>query len=116
MLSKGKTNVDVATRLDIFQFEETQFRLKYWKLHGQDSFKSLYKMTKGQITPLMKLNHELAIKKGMSYETTSNIVDLALCKLPYMGSLYELVNEEISKKQDGVDYLKNRKYSLKKEA
>ena len=63
----------------------------------------------------MKLHHELAIKKGMSYEATSNIVDLALCKLPYMGTLYEPANEEVSKKQDGVDYLENRKYSLKKE-
>lgn len=67
-----------------------------------------------QITPLLKLHHELAIKKGMSYEATSNIVDLALCKLPYMGTLYEQANEEVSKKQDGVDYLENRKYSLKK--
>jgi hypothetical protein len=63
----------------------------------------------------LKLHHELAIKKGMSYEATSNIVDLALCKLPYMGTLYEQANEEVSKKQDGVDYLENHKYSLKKE-
>ena len=32
-----------------------------------------------------------------------------------MGTLYEQANEEVSKKQDGVDYLENRKYSLKKE-
>ena len=51
----------------------------------------------------------------MSYEATANIVDLALCKLPYMEPLYEQANEEESRKQDGVDYLENRKYSLKKE-
>jgi hypothetical protein len=88
MLSKGKTNVDVATKLDILQIQVTQFRLEYWKLHGQYNLESLYKMTKGQITPLLKLHHELAIKRGMSYEATANIVDLTLCKLPYMGTLY----------------------------
>ena len=51
----------------------------------------------------------------MSYEATPNIVDLALCKLPYMGTLYEQANEKASWKQDGVDYSENRKYSLKKE-
>jgi hypothetical protein len=84
-------------------------------LHGQDNLESLYKMTKGQITPLLKLHHELAIKRGMSYEATANIVDLTLCKLPYMGTLYEQAIEEASRKQDGADYLENRKYSLKKE-
>ena len=72
-------------------------------------------MTKGQITPLLKLHHELAIKRGMSYEAIANIVDLTLCKLPYMGTLYEQANEEASRKQDGADYLENRKYSLKNE-
>jgi len=51
----------------------------------------------------------------MSYEASANIVDLALCKLPYMETLYEQANEEAGRKQDGVDYLENRKYSLKKE-
>jgi hypothetical protein len=96
MLSKGKTNVDVTTKLDILQIQLTQFRLECWKLHGQDNLELLYKMTKGQITPLLKLHHELAIKRGMSYEATANIVDLALCKLPYMGTLYEQANEKAS--------------------
>ena len=48
----------------------------------------------------------------MSYEAIANIVDLTLCKLPYMGTLYEQANEEASRKQDGADYLENRKYSL----
>jgi hypothetical protein len=109
MLSKGKTKVDVATKLDILHIQVTQFRLEYWKLHGQDNLESLYKMAKGQITPLLKLHHELAIKRGMSYEAIANIVDLTLCKLPYMGTLYEQANEEASRKQDGADYLENRK-------
>ena len=107
--------MDLVTKLDILQIHVTQFRFEYWKLQGQDILESLYKMTKGQITSLLKLHHELVIKRGMSYEATANIVDLALCKLPYMEPLYEQANEEESRKQDGVDYLENRKYSLKKE-
>ena len=76
----------VATKLDILKIQIAQLRLRYWKLHGQDNLESLYKMAKGQITPLLKLHHELAIKRGMSYEAIANIVDLTLCKLPYMGT------------------------------
>jgi hypothetical protein len=47
MLAKGKKNVNVA-KLDILQIQIAQFRLRYWKLHGQDNFESLYKMTKGR--------------------------------------------------------------------
>jgi hypothetical protein len=83
--------------------EVNKFPYDRLKLHGQDNLESLYKMTKGQITP------------RMSYEATANIVDLTLCKLPYMGTLYEQAIEEASRKQDGADYLENRKYSLKKE-
>ena len=43
MLSKGKKNVEVATKLDILKIQIAQFRL-----HGQDNFESLYKMTKGR--------------------------------------------------------------------
>ena len=87
--------MDLVTKLDILQIHVTQFRFEYWKLQGQDILESLYKMTKGQITSLLKLHHELVIKRGMSYEATANIVDLALCKLPYM----ETLTNRLEKKQ-----------------
>ena len=113
MFSKGKTNVDVVTKLDIHQIQVTQFRLEYWKLHGQDNLESLYKTTKGQVTPLLKLHHELAIKRGMSCEATANIENpLSVNFLTW--ELYDQANKEVSRKQDGADYSENRKYSSKK--
>jgi predicted DNA-binding protein YlxM (UPF0122 family) len=40
---KGKTNVEVAIKLDIHQEQVTQFRLEYQRMQEQDSFETLYK-------------------------------------------------------------------------
>jgi hypothetical protein len=60
------TNVEVAIKLDIHQAQVTQFRLEYQRMQEQDSFETLYKVTKGHLAPLWILYRELVIKKGMS--------------------------------------------------
>ena len=73
---KGKTNVEVAINLDIHQAQMTQFRLEYQRMQEQDSFETLYKVTKDHLTPLWILYQELVIKKGMSYEKVANAFKL----------------------------------------
>ncbi len=115
MFSKGKTNVQVAIKLDIPQIEVTQFRLEYQKLQGLDNLESLYVMTKGKVSPLWKLYQELVIKRGMSFKAVANIVDIAIHKLPYMETLYEQAKRAADRQQDKVDYLENRIRSLDEE-
>jgi hypothetical protein len=81
---KGKTNVEVAIKLDIHQEQVTQLRLEYQRMQEQDSFETLYKVTKGHLDPLWILYQELVIKKGMSYEKVANNFNIALNRLPYM--------------------------------
>src|SRR5215204_2994512 len=38
LFSEGKTNVQVAIKLDLPQEQITQFRLEYWRLQNQDEF------------------------------------------------------------------------------
>ena len=78
---KGKTNVEVAIKLDIHQAQVTQFRLEYQRMQEQDSFETLYKVTKGHLAPLWILYQELVIKKGMSYEKVANNFNIALNRL-----------------------------------
>lgn len=52
LFSDGRTNVQVAIKLDIPQAQVTQFRLEYWRLKDQDSLERLYIGTKGNVAPL----------------------------------------------------------------
>lgn len=115
LFSTGKTNVEVAIRLDIPQPQVTQFRLEYQKLKGLDDFESLYITTKGKVTSLWKLYQELVIKRGMSNEEVANVVDIALNRLPYMETLYEKAHGAALREQEKVDYLENRIRTLKEE-
>ena len=78
---KGKNNVEVAIKLDIHQEQVTQFRLEYQRTQEQDSFETLYKVTKGHLDPLWILYQELVIKKGMSYDKVANNFNIALNRL-----------------------------------
>ena len=80
---EGRTNVQVATKLDLPQDQVTQFRLEYWRLQGQDKLESLYIETKGKVSRLWELYKELVIKRGMSFKAVANIVDIDLNRLHY---------------------------------
>ena len=81
---EGRTNVQVATKLDLPQDQVTQFRLEYWRLQGQDKLESLYIETKGKVSRLWELYKELVIKREMSIEAVANAVDIDLNRLPRM--------------------------------
>ena len=115
LFSDGRTNLEVAIRLDIPQIQVTQFNLEYQRLKGHDDFERLYKLTKGRITPLLELYQEMVIKRGLSYEKVANKVEIALDRLPYMEDLYEQANRAADTLQQRNDYLENRNLSLEEE-
>ena len=115
LYSKGKTNVEVAIKLDIPQVQATLFQFEYCRLMGLDNFESLYVRTSGKVTPLCKLYEELVIKRGMSIEQVGNSVDIALNRLPYMEGLYQKVKQETDRMQEKRDYLLKEIISLRKE-
>ena len=115
LYSKGKTNVEVAIKLDIPQVQATLFQFEYCRLMGLDNFESLYLRTSGKVTPLCKLYEELVIKRGMSIEQVGNSVDIALNRLPYMEGLYEIAKREADRMQEKRDYLLKEIISLRKE-
>jgi hypothetical protein len=88
LFSKGKSNVEVAIKLDI-QTQVTQFRLEYCKLQDLDNFESLYRMTNGNVDRLLALYRELVIKRKISFERIANLVDIALKRLPNVETLFE---------------------------
>ena len=106
LYSKGKTNVEVAIKLDIPQVQATLFQFEYCRLMGLDNFESLYVRTSGKVTPLCKLYEELVIKRGMSIEQVGNSVDIALNRLPYMESLYEIAKREADRMQEIISLRK----------
>ena len=115
LYSKGKTQVEVAIKLDIPEAHATQFHLEYWKLKRLDVLESLYVRTRGKLFSLCKLYEELVVKRGMSIEQVANSVDIALHKLPYMEGLYEKAKQETYRMQEKRDYLLNDIISLRKE-
>ena len=72
LFSEGKTNVQVAIKLDLPQERVTQLRLEYWRMEDQDKFESLYMLTKGKASVLWKIYKELMIIEGMSIEEVAN--------------------------------------------
>jgi hypothetical protein len=112
---EGKTNVEVAIKLDLPQVQVTQFRLEYWRLQNQDKFESLYTVTKGRVSSLWKLYRELVIDRGMSIEAVANVVDIDLNKLPEMERLLEQTEKSLARKQVDIDIIKDRIRSLEEE-
>ena len=74
-------------------------------MQEQDSFETLYKVTKGHLDPLWILYQELVIKKGMSYEKVANTFNIALNRLPYMEILYEQVSRAVGSKKEVIIWI-----------
>jgi hypothetical protein len=115
LYSKGKTNVEVAIKLDIPQVQATLFHFEYCRLMELDDFESLYVRTRGKVAPLCKLYEELVIKRGMSIEQVADSVDIALNRLPYMEGLYEIAKREADRMQEKRDYLSKDIIFLRKD-
>jgi hypothetical protein len=115
LFSEGKTNVQVAIKLDLPQEQITQFRLEYWRLQNQDKLESLYIVTKGKVSRLWKLYKKLIIERGMSIEAVANVVDIALNRLPDMEALLDETIKAVARKQAKVDYLEERMCYLEEE-
>jgi transposase len=145
LFSKGKTNVQVAIKLDLPQEQITQFRTEYWRLQNQEEFESLYMLTKGKVSVLWKiykelviiggmsieevasvistghlyqlsrLYKELVIKRGMSIEEAAAVVDINLNILPDMERELDQTCKALAKKQVDLDMIKVRISSLEEE-
>ncbi len=98
LFSEGKRPVQVAITLNLGQPEVTRVYGEYWKLKRLHILNYIYKETKGNLGPFLKL-YRLMKEKGMSIEQVVNVVEIAIHKLPYMESLYEQVKEQIDKMQ-----------------
>jgi transposase len=78
LFSEGKSNVQVAIKLDLPQEQITQFRLQYWRLQDQDRLEQLDMLTKGKVSVLQKIYKELMIVGGMSIEEVANMMSTGL--------------------------------------
>jgi DNA-binding CsgD family transcriptional regulator len=112
---EGKSNVEVAIKLDLPQEQVTQFRLEYWRLQNQNKLESLYMVTKGKVSSLWKLYKELVIKRGMSIEAVAKVVDIDLNRLPDMEMILEQTTKAVAMKEVKADYLEKRIRSLEEE-
>ena len=145
LFSEGKTNVQVAIKLDLPQEQITQFHLEYCRLQNQDELESLYKLAKGKVSVLWKIYKELMIirrmsieevasvmntdhiyhlarlfkelvrKGGMSIEEVAAVVDINLNVLPEMKEELDQTCKAIAKKQLDLDMIKVRISSLEEE-
>jgi cytidylate kinase len=145
LFSEGKTNVQVAIKLDLPQEQITQFHLEYWRLQNQDELESLYKLAKGKVSVLWKIYKELMIirqmsieevasvmntdhiyhlarlfkelvrKRGMSIEEVAAVVDINLNILPEMKEELDQTCKELAKRQLDLDMIKVRISSLEEE-
>jgi transposase-like protein len=115
LFSSGRTNVEVAIKLDLPQQQITQLRMEYWKMQDQDNLASLHIETKGKVGNLWKLYEELVIKRGMSYEKVASLVDNALNKLPYTETLLEQATWAADRQQKRFDSLENCIRALQEE-
>jgi transposase len=135
LFSKGKTNVQVAIKLDLPQEQITQYHLEYWRLKNQDKLESLYMLAKGKVSvlwqiykelviiggmsieevasvisaghmyQLSRLYKELVIKRGMSIEEVVSVVDINLNILPDMKKELDQTCKALAKKQVELDIL-----------
>jgi cytidylate kinase len=145
LFSEGKTNVQVAIKLDLPQEQITQFRLEYCRLQNQDRLEQLYMLAKGKVSVLWKIYKELMIirglsieevasvmntdhiyhlarlfkelvrKRGMSIEEVAAAVDINLNVLPEMKEELDQTCKAIAKKQLDLDMIKVRISSLEEE-
>lgn len=114
LYSKGKNSVQVAIMLNISEPQATQFHFEYFRLAGQDELISLHARTKGKLSSLLKLFDELALKREMSIEHISNVVEISLHKLAYMESLHDQVKREVDRLEEKRDYMLFNINSLEK--
>src|SRR5215216_3320783 len=140
---EGRTNAEVAIKLDLPQAQVTQFRLEYWRLQNQDEFESLYMLTKGKVSVLWKiykelvviggmsieeaanvistghmyqlsrLYKELVIKRGMSIEEIASVLDINLNILPDMETELDQTRKALAKKQVELDILKEEENRIR---
>jgi transposase len=145
LFSKGKTNVQVAIKMDLPQEQITQFRTEYWRLQNQDKLESLYMLAKGKVSVLWKiykeliviggmsieevasmmstgglyqlsrLYKELVIKRGMSIEEVAAVVDINLNILPDTKRELDETCKALARKQVYLDMIKVRISSLEEE-
>jgi predicted DNA-binding protein YlxM (UPF0122 family)/DNA-binding transcriptional MerR regulator len=145
LFSEGKSNVQVAIKLDLPQVQVTQYWLEYSRMQNQDDFESLYSLTKGRISVLWKIYKELMViggmsieevgnvistglmyqltrlyrelvrKRGMSIEEVAAVVDVALNELPYVKEMLEQTSKLLARKQLELDMIEARINSLKEE-
>jgi hypothetical protein len=86
LFSEGKTNVQVAIKLNLPQEQVTQLRFEYWRLQNQDNLESLYILAKGKVSVLWKIYKELMIIGGMSIEEVGSVISTD--QLYQLGRLY----------------------------
>jgi hypothetical protein len=145
LFSEGKSNVQVAIKLDLPQEQITQFRLEYWRLQNQNSLESLYMLTNGKVSVLWKIYKELMViggmsieevasmmstglsyqlttlykelvrKRGMSIEEVAAAADINLNILPEMEWKLEQTSKALARKEVDLDMIKTRISALEEE-
>ena len=115
MFSQGRSNVQVAIKLDIPENQVTQLHSEYWRLQGQNNLESLHAKIGTRIFSLWKLYKELVIERGMDLEEVAKVVDIALHELPDMESRLEQTTRAAAMKEVDLEHLEYRIHTLKEE-
>jgi predicted HTH domain antitoxin len=113
LFSEGKTSVQVATTLNLREPEVSKLHKEYWKLRGRDVLNLIHKETNGKIWSLWKLYQQLVKQRGMNISQITNIVEIAIHKLPFMETLYGQAKDQAEKMQCTIQRLANDIESLK---
>jgi predicted DNA-binding protein YlxM (UPF0122 family) len=107
LFSEGKTPIEVAIILKIPASKVSKLYREYWDLKGLHQLNIIYKETNGKLWPFLKLYKELIKKRRMIIEQVVNVVEIAIHKLPYMGSLYRQAKDQAEKMQITIQRLSN---------
>src|SRR5215212_5937243 len=99
LFSEGKRPVEVAIILNLRALQVTRLYREYWELKRLHILNSVYVATNGKLWPFLKLYKELIKKRRMSIEQVSNVVEIAIHKIPYMETLYGQVKDQAEKTQ-----------------
>jgi hypothetical protein len=111
LFSDRKTPLEVAIALNLTESEATKFYKEYWKLKQLHNLNIVYKETKGDIEPFLRL-YNLAKRKGIGVRHVVDILAIANNDLPAIEKRYKRLRNNTSILQFRKHTLERNLYQL----
>ena len=105
LFSEGKKPVEVAIQLGLSEREVTRYYTEYWRLRHLYKLYFIYKESKGNLFPILKL-YRILKKEGIrlkDLEWFVRIVDISTYKIPEVQKQYAKIKDEL----EAIDYRQN---------